>query len=67
MSQMLANNKKPNHDNEIVLTISYSDYENLLKIFDEMGNELGRFREDLLSHQNKVRRTLLDVGGVVER
>ena len=44
------------------LTMSYDDYKQLLKILDEIGDELGRFREDLLAHQNKVRRTLLDTG-----
>ena len=45
------------------LTMSCDDYEKLSKILDEIGDELGRFREDLLAHQNKVRRTLLDTGG----
>ncbi len=54
------------HDTEnlenksIQVTLSYNDYKNFLKKFDEMGSELNKFREDLLAHQNKVRKIILD-------
>ena len=47
-----------------VLTMSCDDYKRLLKIFDEIGHELAGFREELLTHQSKVRRALLDAGRV---
>ena len=45
-----------------VLTMSCDDYKRLLKILDEISYERGIFREELLAHQSKVRRALLDAG-----
>lgn len=59
-----AKRGKPTHVNRTaVLTVSCDDYERLLKIFGEIGGELGRFRKELLSHQNRVRRIMMDAGG----
>lgn len=61
--QTFSNHKKLNLDNQsIQFTLSYNDYVNFLKKFDEMGNELNKFREELLSHQNRVRKIMMDSG-----
>ena len=56
-------NKKNLKNGSTMLMISCGHYEDLLEIFDDLGKELTSFREDLLAHQSKVRRTLLDAGG----
>ena len=61
-SKLLAHRIPKRMRKTTTLTMSCDDYEKLSKILDEIGYELGRFREDLLAHQNKVRRTLLDTG-----
>ena len=64
---MNAKSRIAKHGHEpTVLTMSYDDYEKLLKILDEIGDELGRFREDLLAHQNKVRRVMVNTGGIID-
>lgn len=64
-----AKRAKPAHGNrtKAALIMPWEDYENLLEIVDEIGDEMGRFREDLLAHQNKVRRIMVDVGGMSHR
>lgn len=53
-----------NHENKSIrLTLSYNDYKHFLKKFDEMGIELNKFKKELLLHQSKVRKIILDLGG----
>ena len=56
-----STHRLPKHERTLIM--SSDDYEKLVNILDEIGYEMYRFREDLLAHQNKVRRTLLDTGG----
>ena len=53
--------RTPRHETT-TLTISCDDYKRLLKILDEIGYERGMLRQELLAHQSKVRRALLDAG-----
>lgn len=57
-------NNTLNHKNKSIrLTLSYNDYKHFLKKFDEMGIELNKFKKELLLHQSKVRKIILDLGG----
>ena len=62
-SEIFSNHKELNLENEsIQFELSYNSYKNFLKNLDEMGDELRKFREALLSHQNKVRKIIMDSG-----
>ena len=62
-SEIFSNHKELNLENEsIQFELSYNSYKNFLKNLDEMGDELCKFREALLSHQNKVRKIIMDSG-----